>query len=259
MAIALLAPGSASTGEFLTRAFTDLLTGLEPVVITDPSGDAERIATRIAAAHAHARAAGDRIALVIGMSVGAHGAAWWASRRPHHTDPPELLVLALPAWTGPPGAAAAGTAAAVDALAQHGVAAELDRLQALYPDDWVVAELARAWTAMPVAELLTSLAGTADSSAPGMADLARIHVPTVVVALRDDPMHPIAVAREWAGAIPAAMLISLGRLEPGRDMAAFGRAVQAGLSRPRAAGGPPGTAAPGPRRPAGPPAPPAAG
>lgn len=259
MAIALLAPGSASTGEFLARAFADLLTGLEPVVITDASGDARRIAARIATVDAHAQATGDRIEVVIGMSVGAHAAAWWASRQHHRADPAALVVLALPAWTGPPGAVAAGTAAAVDALAEHGVAAELDRLRAQYPDDWVVAELARAWTAMPVADLVASLTGTAASAAPDLADLARIDLPTVVVALRDDPMHPIEVARQWAATIPGATLVSLGRPDPGSDVATFGRAVLAGLSPRQAVVDRPGTARPGSRRPAGRPAPPAAG
>ncbi len=123
------------------------------------------------------------------------------------------------------------TKAAADRIADRGVRAELADLQRDFGDDWVVAELCAAWSTMPEGPLLTSLRGTSTSPAPTVDQLAAIDLPTVVVALDDDPMHPEAVARSWSHAIPGAALVRVGRHEPAAGVGVFGHRVLAALGR----------------------------
>lgn len=218
MPVAYLVPGSASNGDFVARAFADLLDGYETCVVSHPSGDALRIADRLAQT-SQARPAD----LAIGVSIGAHAVAWWASR----TGAEVPCVLAMPAWTGPPGPIAAATGAAADQVASHGAAAELRRLQQEFGGDWVVAELVRAWSVLSDDALIATLRGTAASSAPSLDDLAEVAAPSVVLALDDDPLHPASVAAAWADALPQAALVQVGRDEPADDIRVFGRRVLA--------------------------------
>jgi pimeloyl-ACP methyl ester carboxylesterase len=70
-------------------------------------------------------------------------------------------------------------------------------------------------------------------SKPGPRDeeLRAIAVPVGIVALRDDPLHPVSVARHWAEMIPRATVVELDRGEPGTGLACFGRAARAALGR----------------------------
>lgn len=218
MPLAYLVPGSASGGDFVARAFADVIAGYDHCVVTDPSGDALVIADRVAGL------ARDRPPdLAIGVSVGAHAVAWWASR--HGVTVP--CVLAMPAWTGEPGPVAGATAAAANQVARLGVAGELHRLRTEFGEDWVVAELQRAWSGRSTDALVATLQGTAASVAPGVADLAAIQAPAVVVALDDDPLHPASVAAEWAAHLRRATLVHVGRDEPADDIRVFGRRVSA--------------------------------
>lgn len=234
--VALL-PGSGSTGDFLARAFAPVIGDSDTVVITHKSGDARKIAGELTKAWDSADARTAPITCVIGVSIGAHAAAWWACGRSDHTPANQAsdvgpasvadteLVLAMPAWSGPPESIAGVTALAADRLAEVGVAAELAALHAEFPHDWVVTELDSAWRTRNLEQLVTSLRGTAASYSPTPADLARISQPTCVVALADDPLHPMAVAREWATAIPGATLATVARDTPAVDRAVFGQAV----------------------------------
>lgn len=231
MTTALLVPGSASTGDFVARAFAPLLAEVDTLTtVQDTSGEAAAIAAALARVQAVLRHQGEPIAAVIGVSIGAHAAALWASAGPQPPHP-GLLVLAMPAWTGPPGPTAAMTKAAADRIADRGVQAELADLQRDFGDDWVVAELYEAWSTLPEALLLTSLRGTSTSPAPTADQLAAIDLPTVVVALDDDPMHPETVARSWSQAIPGAALVQVGRHEPADGVGVFGHRVLAALGR----------------------------
>jgi hypothetical protein len=58
-----------------------------------------------------------------------------------------------------------------------------------------------------------------------LADLATLDVPVGVAAFVDDPVHPLAVAKEWLHALPRASLCTT-RLEVlGVDQESLGRAA----------------------------------
>lgn len=161
-----------------------------------------------------------------GVSVGAHAVAAWAARAtPDLADPPDL-VLAMPAWTGSPDAVAALTRASADEIEARGIDAVLDRLLAEAGGDWVVDELERSWRARGASDLARALRAAADSAAPAQEDLARIRARTVVVALADDPLHPLEVAERWAEAIPGARLAVVARDAPAQARGALGAAAR---------------------------------
>lgn len=235
MTTALLVPGSASTGDFVRRAFRELLAGVgEAVTVGEGIGDPVVLAGGIGR-EVDARAGTDRaVTLVVGVSVGAHAVAGWAaSQTGQSAVHDQLLVCAMPAWTGEPDATATLTASAADLVAAAGVSSEVARLQSEYPGDWVVAELTRAWTALGSAAVAASLRATASSAAPSRTDLHRIRQRTAVIALGDDPFHPAEVAREWVDAIPNAVLVQVGRTEPRGDLAVFGERVAHALASNR--------------------------
>ena len=54
-----------------------------------------------------------------------------------------------------------------------------------------------------------------------------------MVALADDPLHPEAVAHEWAAAIPEAALATVARHAPARDIGVLGLAGRGALEQLR--------------------------
>jgi pimeloyl-ACP methyl ester carboxylesterase len=171
------------------------------------------------------------LGLLGGISVGAHAVAAWAARGSPRWPlryRPEL-VLAMPAWTGPPDEVAALTAASADEIEREGTAGMLARLTAEAGDDWVVDELVRSWTDADPASLARSLRAAAASRAPTLDELARIRARVAVVALADDPLHPLSVAEAWADAIPGARLVVVPRDAPSSERAALGLAARAAL------------------------------
>lgn len=146
----------------------------------------------------------ERPALVAGISYGAHQVARWAAAGLPASV--ERLALVMPAWTGPPGAVAAATAAQADEFARVGVDAALQRIRSAHPG-WVADALAASWPLHDRDGIVTGLRAVAASTAPSVRELAAIGVPTTVVALAGDPLHPEAVARRWAETIPGARLV----------------------------------------------------
>ncbi len=235
MTTALLVPGSASTGDFVRRAFRGLLAGVaEAVTVGEGTGDPVALADEIGR-EVDSREGTDRaVTVVVGVSVGAHAVAGWAASRAGQSAAGDLLlVCAMPAWIGEPDATAALTASAADLIAAAGISSEVARLQSEYPDDWVVAELTRAWTALGPTAVLASLRATAASAAPRHTDLHRIRQRAAVVALSDDPFHPAEVARQWVDAIPNAVLVHVGRMEPRGNLDIFGERVAQALAPDR--------------------------
>jgi pimeloyl-ACP methyl ester carboxylesterase len=140
------------------------------------------------------------------------------------------LLLALPAWTGQPGTVAAATAASADLVERLGTAGALATAGTAVK--WVAAELAAAWPAYGD-RLAASLRAAAASSGPTLAELAAIAVPVGVVTFADDPLHPAAVAREWAAALPRAAVRELPLGAPATDRSALGIATLAALRSAR--------------------------
>ncbi len=218
--VAVLAHGSGSSGEFVRRVFGRACAAAELELVTwdDRSGDVDVVAAelgRLVAATA-ARVVG-------GVSLGAHAAARWAAGRDL-----DGVLLALPAWTGPPDGTALLSSIAADDVARDGVDAVLRRLE---PAGWVGRELARAWRTYEPDRLVTALRTTAASPGPSLATLGRVHAPAAVVALAGDPFHPEAVARQWHGALRHARLAVLPPAEPAGDVAVLGDAAVRGWLR----------------------------
>ena len=217
----ILAHGAGSSAEFLARAFPASACRAETRYLDERTGSVETTARLIAQQVAAVRSR-YRCVVVGGVSIGAHAAALAAAgSRPGAIDG---CVLALPGWTGPavesnPTAAAA---AQVAALGPERVLAHLLADPAL-GGDWVVEELRQAWADRPT--LVGELAAAARGTAPTPAQLRHLPMPALVIALAEDPMHPVAVASAWRDLIPGAALAVVGRQQPGPDRAVFGRTV----------------------------------
>lgn len=219
----VLAHGAGSDARFLELAFpADRLGVRETVVVDDRTGRIDRIMTALA------HAAADPVPTILGgVSLGAHAAAALLAR----PDLPRHVVaglLVMPAWTGHPDPVADLTHAAGDALAvlgPEGVLAELD------PDDWVTPQLARAWAHRTAADLVQELLTAATQDAPDAAAMASISVPCAIVALADDPLHPVSVATRWQQLIPTSEQVSIPREGPGDGLWVFATAAREALLR----------------------------
>lgn len=210
----VLAHGAGSCAAFLADAFPADRVGVAAAeYLDDRTGDRAAVEEALACACAQV----DGPVVVGGVSLGAHAAAaLLASDHAPRNAVAGLVVM--PAWTGPPDRVAALTAAAAGALAAltpAGVLADLDS------DDWVTPQLARAWAMRDVDLLVSELERAAVRPAPTEAELRRIGVPVALVALRSDPLHPEAVAKRWARAIPRSTLVTIARSEPAHDLAVF--------------------------------------
>ena len=142
-----------------------------------------------------------------GISLGAHAVALWASR----AQSQQPLVLALPAWTGPPNHVAAMTTQTADQLQEKGIAAYLDDLSGATTANhvWILDALQRSWGTADAQRLIRQLRTAGQSMAPTHGDLARVVQPTLVIGLTDDPMHPLDVARAWAQSLPRSELVAI--------------------------------------------------
>ena len=233
---AVVLPGSGSDAVFVRAAFADALAAVGvPLVAPDPRPGPGVVAGYGAALDAARRAAAGRPLLVGGVSLGAQVAARWAAALAP-ADRPAGLLLALPAWTGDPAGAPAAAAARLSAarLRARGTAAELAAVRASAPA-WLATELDRAWTAYGDA-LPDSLDAAAAAPGPEPADLAGLAVPAGLAAVRDDAVHPVAVARRWHALLPRSALVETGFAAFGADPAVLGRAAVLAWLRASATG-----------------------
>jgi pimeloyl-ACP methyl ester carboxylesterase len=230
--VAVVLPGAGSSAGFVSRAFGGPLRAAGYALLAPaPEPGPDLVAAAFRALDAAAAAYGDRLRLVGGVSLGAHIAARWAARwavaRPAALDG---VLLALPAWTGPPGPVAVTTAASADLVERLGTAGALAAAGTAV--GWVAGELAAAWPAYGDG-LAASLRAAAAAPGPTPAELAALPVPAGLAAFADDPLHPVAVAREWAAAIPRAALRELPLSAPAADRALLGTATLAALAQAR--------------------------
>ncbi len=223
-ALALLAHGAGSCPETALRLLGPAIPDGVEAVGVDARGTVEDVVARLAA-----RAQGREVALVAGISLGAHAAALWSARG----GAAHQLLLVMPAWTGDAGDVASLTAATAYDVEAFGRERVLARVTTMADeDDWIIDELARGWRTYDDALLAATLRAAATSPGPTPGDLERITTRTAVVALGGDPLHPEQVARHWAGVVPGATLAVVGRHEPARDRGALGRAGRRLLDAP---------------------------
>ncbi|MEU6645441.1 alpha/beta hydrolase [Saccharomonospora sp. NPDC046836] len=219
---AVLLPGTGSDEVFVRSVFARPLAalGIELITPAPPRGTAV-VAGTMALVDDLARTVSGPL-LVGGISLGAHLATDWALGNPGRCAG---VLAALPAWHGEPGHAPAAVAARacadlVDragldtalATATHGVA------------PWLAAELDRAWRRHGDT-LPASLRAAAAHPAPEPVRLRTLEVPVGIAACADDPVHPLAAAQVWAGALPRARVCETTLEAFGADREAVGRAA----------------------------------
>ena len=255
-AVAVLLPGAGSSADFLRRAFARPLAAAGcRLVAMPPRPGTGVVEAGYAALDTALRAYGPRLRLVGGVSLGAHVAACWTARQPAAGDGPPRptapwaahepapgaatgsdlrqsavpgLLLALPAWTGAPGPVAAATAGAADRVAELGVAGAL-RAAGAGPIRWVAAELAAAWPAYGDG-LAATLRAAAAARGPSVGELRSVTAAAGVVCFTDDPLHPAAVAEEWATVLPRAGLARLRLADLAADRSVLGAAAVRALA-----------------------------
>jgi pimeloyl-ACP methyl ester carboxylesterase len=222
---AVLLPGIGSDEVFVASVFAG------PLAAVGLAIEAPRPAAGAALAAGHLAAldaAADRHGVILagGISFGAHLAAEWAAANP---DRCAGLLLAMPGWHGPPADAPGSLAARLgaDAVDTDGIDRALAAATSGVPA-WLARELDRSWRRSG-AGLAESLRVAARRPAPTLRCLAGITVPAGVVGCVDDPVHPLAVARAWADALPRAVLRTITFAELGADPVALGRATLAAL------------------------------
>lgn len=232
---AVLLPGTGSDEIFVRAVFERPLAAFGLRVVAPPHPRGEAVVTGYPALL-------DRIAdgsreplLVGGVSLGAHLAAEWAVRNTHRCAG---VLAALPAWNGPGGTAPAALAAtaSADLVTRHG----LDEALAMATRGvapWLAEELTRAWPRHGTA-LAAGLRAAAGHPAPELADLRTLTVPVGIAACIDDPVHPAAVARAWAEALPRSALVETSLAALGADRESLGRAAALAWLRARTGGEP---------------------
>jgi hypothetical protein len=225
--VAVVLPGTASTADFILRAFgAPLAAAGFCLVTTDPAAGPAVLEDQLHALDDAERRFAPR--LLGGVSLGAHLVARWAASR--RTDLSGLLLV-MPAWTGIPDTVAALSARTAADIDRAGIGPTLARIRSGVapgdPGSWVVDELAAAWPRYTDAGLAAALRATAASQAPSLPELAGLDLACGVVALADDPMHPAEVARAWTASLPFSALVSTDLAGVGADRAALGRATVA--------------------------------
>lgn len=234
--IALIAHGAGSSAEFVRRAFGRPLRAagwrlasydLRGHGASTPVSDERQLDVRHHAADLAVLARALDAQLLGGVSMGAHAAvlaATGSAERGPIAPAAAGLLLTLPAWTGEPDVVAAANAVQAAELAELGVEPVLHRICRDHPG-WVADELAQAWPGHRPESFVAVLRALARSPGPAPEQLCRLRVPVGVVALRDDPMHPAAVARRWAGLIPGAVLAEVDFAAPTADRSVLGAAA----------------------------------
>jgi pimeloyl-ACP methyl ester carboxylesterase len=231
--VAVLIPGTGSDEVFVRSVFEVPLAAVGVRAVTPAPVPGAALAD--AYLTAMDEAARDGPVLAGGVSFGAHLAAEWALRAP---DRCAGLLLALPAWHGEPDDSPAALAARLGADAVHadGVDAALATMSESV-DPWLADELRRSWRGYGDG-LADSLRAASARRAPTREELHALAVPAGVAAFADDPVHPAAVARSWADALPNAALCLTRLTVIGLDPEALGRAAVLAWLR---AGGRPAT------------------
>lgn len=197
--VTVLLAGTGSDEVYVRRVFGSALTGAGAVLVT-PRPDPGRLIAGYRKALDDAARHGP--IAVGGISLGAAVAARWACEHQHTTV---AVLAALPAWVGDPDDAPAALSARHTAaqLRQYGLDEVTAAMRTSSPG-WLAEELSRSWRRQ-WPQLPDALDQAAGYRSPTMGELERLRVPMGVAGALDDPIHPIAVARQWATAPRAAL------------------------------------------------------
>jgi len=230
---AVLIAGTGSDDDYLRRSFGPGL-GEAGWTLTALSPAAELLAHY----HRALDAAADRHGRIVvgGVSIGAVIGLDWALRQ-HGTGRCAGVLAALPPWTGEPGDSLAALSAQLtaDGIDRDGLAATITTMAASSPD-WLAAELSRSWRGLADRDLPGQLRAAAALLAPTAGEISALDVPLAVAACPDDPLHPRAVAREWAAAAPRAAVTEVPLAVWGPRPRALGDAALTSWRRLIAAG-----------------------
>ncbi len=228
-AIVVGLPGTGSDADFARRAFEPACAARDlPFIAVEP--DPRDVVASCRAALDEAARSGP--VLAAGISLGAAIAVEWARARPESAFG---VIAALPAWTGADttGCPAALSAAATAAqLRADGLEAVIERMRESSPA-WLAQALTQSWRGQ-WPDLPRALEEAAGYAWPSPETLAGLTIPTVIVSAVDDPVHPAAVAADWAELIPHAELRRVTLAEMGADPAVLGAHGLDGLADRRA-------------------------
>ncbi|MEV6555134.1 alpha/beta hydrolase [Nocardia sp. NPDC051756] len=217
-------PGTGSDADFAHRAFEPACRARRlDVVAVQP--DPQGVVASYQAALDAAAAAGPIV--VAGISLGAAVAIEWAAEHPESTIG---VIAALPGWTGPDTTACpAALSASVTAtrLRADGLDAVIEQMRASSPR-WLAEALTRSWRSQ-WPNLPAALEEAAHYKWPGTERLGTLEVPVAVVTAVDDPVHPFAIAEEWAALIPRSAIRRITLAELGADPAILGHTGFAAL------------------------------
>ncbi|WP_246003227.1 alpha/beta fold hydrolase [Nocardia tenerifensis] len=217
-------PGTGSDADFARRAFEPACIARRlGVVAVEP--DPTAVVASYRAALDAAAAAGPIV--VAGISLGAAVAIEWAAEHPDRTVG---VVAALPAWTGPDTAAcpaALSASATASQLRADGLDAVIERMRAGSPP-WLADALTQSWRSQ-WPNLPAALEEAADYKWPGTERLGTLEAPTAVITAVDDPVHPFAIAEEWAALIPHSAIRRITLADLGANPAILGHTGFAAL------------------------------
>lgn len=220
---AVILPGTGSDDDYVRRAFAAALREVG-AVLTAPQ---PRPAGLIQGYRAELDAAATNAAIVVGgVSIGAAVSVQWALAHPDRTV---AVLAALPPWTGLPSDAPAALAARRSAaiLRRDGLRSATEQMRASSPR-WLADELTRSWCGQ-WPQLPDAMDAAAGYVAPTTSELSALATPMGVVAAVDDPVHPIAVARQWVHAASRGALRTVTLDQMGADPAVLGAACVSAL------------------------------
>lgn len=221
---AVVLPGTGSDADFAARAFGRPLRELGVEVLAVEPDPQQVVASYVDALDDAVRRHGPIVAG--GVSLGAAVALNWAFD--HRTEVVAVLA-ALPPWTGSANDAPAALSAALTArqLRADGLAAVTAVMRGGSPR-WLGDELAKSWQSQ-WPHLPQALDEAAAYRAPTVAGLMRTDTSVGIATAIDDPVHPSAVAEEWAKHLPHAGIGRLTLDDIGADAASLGYATLRGL------------------------------
>lgn len=200
------AGSTASTGQSLVRPLFPAGAHIQWQAIDDRTGCVEVLVEGIGQwLSGRPAEAGPR--MVCGISQGAHAAAIAAASSSNLGI--DGLVLALPAWVGPPDETSTATALTGRDIGRFGRRRTLDAIsQRAAPETrWLLDVIRHDWTQYSDDELAHALTTAASGRGPTREELQRIDVPAVIIGATDDPLHPEQVARVWADCLVRSHLV----------------------------------------------------